>query len=93
MAEEKKGFSRHIEKDSESFLQSKEEKNRFWHYASMVGMGGWLFALPVVVGAYLGRYLDHHYAQNISWTLTLIVLGVFAGIYNLWEFLLQKGKP
>jgi len=92
MTGEKKSFPKHIEKEADSLLQARREKSKFWHYASMVGMGGWLFALPVVAGAYFGRYLDRRFAMGTSWTLTFIILGIAAGIYNLWEFLLKKGN-
>lgn len=91
MAKEEKDFPRQIEKSARELLKARGEKGGFWHYASVIGVGGWLFALPVVAGAYLGRYLDGRLGGGISWTLTFIILGIAAGIYNLWYFLMRKG--
>lgn len=91
MTEEKKGFVEHIEKSAAKLLQAKVEKGNFWHWASLIGVGGWLFVIPVVAGAYFGRYLDRSHASGISWTMTFIILGIAAGIFNLWKYLIRKG--
>jgi ATP synthase protein I len=52
----------------------------------MLGVGGWLFVIPVVGGAYLGRYLDGRFRDGQSWTITFIVLGLVVGVYNFWFY-------
>ena len=86
-------FSRRIERSVREFLTGRGERAGFWHYTAAIGIGGWLFALPVVAGAYLGRFLDGRLAGGTSWTVTFIVLGIAAGIYNLWYFLFRRGGP
>jgi ATP synthase protein I len=88
----KKEFSEDVERSAEQLMKARREKSAFWHYAQMLGVGGWLFAIPVVAGAYLGRYLDGKIGGNISWTLTLIIIGIAVGIYNIWYFLLRKSQ-
>ena len=91
MTGDKKGFAEHIEKSAMNLQKAKREKSHFWHWASLIGMGGWLFVIPVVAGAYFGRYLDRSHASGISWTMTFIILGIAAGIFNLWQYLIRKG--
>jgi ATP synthase protein I len=88
-----KPFSEKVEKSAEDLMKSRKEKSRFWHYAQMLGVGGWLFVIPVVAGAYLGRYLDERTRGEISWTITFIIIGVAVGAYNIWYFLLRKSQP
>ena len=83
MEEEK--FSKDIEKSAKELMKSRREKG-FWHYASIIGVGGWLFVIPVIAGAYLGRYLDKRFEGGISWTITFIIIGIAVGIYNFWYF-------
>ncbi len=90
MTAEKKSFADQIEQSAGKLMKSKGEKRSFWHWASRVGVGGWLFAIPVVAGAYIGRYFDHSSTSKISWTVTFILLGIAAGIFNLWQFLSRK---
>ncbi len=89
---EDNGFSRRIAKSAQDLAKGRNERGRFWHYASVVGMGGWLFVIPVVAGAYLGRYMDATFKAHISWTITFIILGIVAGMYNVWYFLIRKMK-
>lgn len=83
-------FPQGIEKSVRHLLKARGEKEGFWHFATVIGVGGWLFVLPVVAGAYLGRYLDGRIAGKTSWTVTLLLVGVAAGSYNLWYFLFRR---
>lgn len=87
---EKKRFSEDIEKSAKELIKARKEKT-FWHYASVIGVGGWLFVIPVVAGAYLGRYLDKKIG-GISSTITFILIGMAVGIYNFWYFYLRKNR-
>jgi ATP synthase protein I len=85
-------FSRDIKKSAKELTEARKEKRSFWNYASIVGAGGWLFVIPVVGGAYLGRYLDKRVGSGILWTAALIVIGIAIGIYNIWYFLIRKSQ-
>ncbi len=82
---EKRKLTEEVEKSARELARSRREK-RFWHYTTILGVGGWLFVLPVVAGAYLGRFLDRRVQAGISWTITCILLGLAVGIYNFWEY-------
>ncbi|MDA8156703.1 MAG: AtpZ/AtpI family protein [Actinomycetota bacterium] len=71
-------------------MKGRKERSSFWHYAYVIGVGGWLFVLPVVGGAYLGRYLDGRLKAGISWTITFIIIGIVAGVYNVWLFYFRR---
>ena len=83
-------FSRDIEKKVDRLIKSRDDRSGFWHYAASIGAGGWLFVVPVIAGAYLGRYLDKKMPDGISWTLTCIILGIAAGTYNIWHFYFRR---
>lgn len=89
---EKNNFSRDIEKSAKDLMKARKEKTGFWYYASAIGMWGWLFVIPVVGGAYIGRYLDNKIRGGISWTITLIIIGIVVGIYNIWYFYFRRLK-
>ena len=53
-----------------------------------IGTLGLLFVLPVVAGAYLGRWLDGLAAgYSVRWTVSLILLGVMTGALNVYLFI------
>jgi ATP synthase protein I len=85
-------FSEKVERSAEELMKAREGKSGFWHYARVLGVGGWLFVIPVIAGAYLGRYLDGKKEGNVSWTLTLIIIGIAVGVYNVWYFLFRRSR-
>lgn len=91
MKKENNGFREEIESSVRNYKTSKKRRKEFWKYLTRVTVIGWLFVIPVVAGAYLGRYLDRRFASNISWTITLIIIGVAVGLYNAWHFIDGKG--
>lgn len=63
------------------------EKDRPTLLAQTVYLGtvGLLFVIPIVVGAYVGRWLDEMVeGYSIQWTLSLILLGIFIGAMNVY---------
>jgi ATP synthase protein I len=47
-----------------------------------------MFVLPVIGGAYLGHWLDNRFTEySISWTISLILLGVIIGAINVYLFI------
>jgi ATP synthase protein I len=67
----------------------KAERARRTLLANTVYLGtlGLVFVLPVIAGAYLGSWLDSRLkGYSFSWTVTLIVLGVFVGAVDVYLF-------
>lgn len=89
---EDREFSDDIQKSAQELMRARRTRRGFWHYASLVGIGGWLFVIPIIAGAYLGRYLDGKLSAGISWALTCIILGICIGIYNVWYFYKRRAR-
>ncbi|WP_455246057.1 AtpZ/AtpI family protein [Petrachloros mirabilis] len=50
-----------------------------------LGTLGLLFVVPVVIGAYVGQWLDDFVeGYSIRWTMSLIVLGIAVGAVNVY---------
>jgi ATP synthase protein I len=80
-------FSHEIEASGRKLAAARKARTTVWRYAALLGAGGWLLVVPVVGGAYLGRWLDGRgVGGGQSWTLTLILLGLGLGIYNFWSY-------
>ena len=72
-----------------SRLSKKESQPAGWigmlFYGGTLGL---LFVAPIVLGAYLGRWLDTLAAgYSVRWTVSLIVLGIVTGGYNVFRFI------
>lgn len=54
----------------------------------------WNLAFPIVGGALLGHYIDNRYGKGLTWTLSLLVLGVMVAFSNLYTLYMEHGhKP
>ena len=50
-----------------------------------IGTLGLMFVRPVIGGAYLGRWRDAMASgYSVRWTISLILLGVFIGMFNVY---------
>ncbi len=61
-----------------------------WFGLGMTGLIGWSVAVPTVLGAMLGLWLDRHHPGGHSWTLALLVAGLVIGCANAWHWVAQQ---
>ena len=62
---------------------SKRSHRQYVHRITVLTIYGFQVAIPVIIGIFLGRFLDSHfYIQHFSWALNLILIGVIIGFYN-----------
>ena len=57
-----------------------------WFGLGMMGLIGWSVAVPTLLGAALGLWLDKAYPGAHSWTLALLVAGLVLGCLNAWRW-------
>lgn len=63
-----------------------------WSGLGMMGLVGWSIAIPTVLGAALGIWLDGAYPSDRSWTLALLVVGLCLGCFNAWHWVQKEDK-
>ena len=63
-----------------------------WSGLGMMGLIGWSIAIPTVLGAGLGIWLDDLYPGGRSWTLALLVVGLCLGCFNAWHWVDKEDK-
>jgi len=61
-----------------------------WFGLGMSGLIGWSVAVPTLLGAVLGVWLDARHPQMFSWTLTLLFAGLILGCFNAWHWVSQQ---
>lgn len=69
-----------------------ESKRSVWFGFGMFGMVGWSVAVPALLGAFWGLYLDRIYRQEFSWTLSLLIIGLFIGCLIAWYWVAKENK-
>jgi ATP synthase protein I len=63
----------------------KDGERSIWQNLSMVGALGWLIVTPILIGIWLGRWLDRMFHSGIFFSGALIFLGVVIGCYLAWQ--------
>jgi len=82
---------RRLEQQARRLRKAERESKTLLAQTVFIGTLGLLFVLPVVVGAYLGQWLDSLAGgYSIRWTVSLILLGVFVGAVNVFLFIRER---
>ena len=77
-----------IDKQVKRMQQAERDRPTLMAQTVYIGTLGLLLVLPVVGGAYLGRWLDSFSAgYSMHWTLSLILIGVAVGAINVYLFI------
>lgn len=63
-----------------------------WFGLGMMGLIGWSVAVPTLIGAALGLWLDRHHPLGHSWTLALLVAGLSVGCLTAWHWVAQENR-
>ncbi len=80
-------LKKRVERQAKRMQKAERERPTLIGQTVFVGTLGLLFVLPVIGGAYLGRWLDGFASgYSMRWTLSLILLGVFVGALNVYLF-------
>ncbi len=76
-----------VERQAKRMKKAERDRPTVIGQTVYIGTLGLLFVIPVIVGAYLGRWLDSLASgYSISWTISLILVGVFVGGLNVYLF-------
>lgn len=52
----------------------------------------WNLVIPIVGGVLLGHYIDRRTDSGITWTMSLLVLGVMIAFSNLYNLYIEQGQ-
>ncbi|MDT8310728.1 MAG: AtpZ/AtpI family protein [Methylophaga sp.] len=90
---DKKEFSEQVGDMAERKLKAQRHVTRtVWSGLGMMGLVGWSVAMPTLLGAALGLWLDKHYPGVHSWTLALLAIGLGLGCLNAWRWIVKEDK-
>lgn len=77
-----------VAKQVQRIERAKKDQFTLIGYTVYLGTLGLLFVLPVLVGAYVGRWLDESArGYSVHWTLGFLLLGVVVGAVNVYLFI------
>lgn len=88
-----KSFIRQVgEKEKRKLKAQRRVTQTVWSGLGMMGLVGWSVAVPTLLGAALGIWLDRRYPGVHSWTLTLLIIGLVIGCLNAWHWVAREER-
>jgi ATP synthase protein I len=89
--DDKQHLQQRIDEQVERLKRAERERPTLLAQTTYIGTLGLLMVLPVVAGAYVGRWLDGLMAgYSLRWTLSLIFLGVVVGGVNVYLYIRER---
>ena len=86
-----KTFRNQVAEKADRKIKARRDKHRnIWFWLGMYGLVGWSVAIPTLLGIAIGVWLDKRSEGPISWTLTLLFLGVILGCLNAWYWIKRE---
>jgi ATP synthase protein I len=82
---DRRRLSKDIARQVQRMEKADKERPTLLAQTIFLGTLGLVMVLPVVAGAYLGRWLDSMLeGYSMRWTLSLLFLGVIVGAVNVY---------
>lgn len=85
MMKDQKQLKTEIESQVKRMKKAERERPTLLAQTVYIGTLGLVMVLPIVVGAYIGHWLDGLVTgYSMRWTLSLLLTGVVIGIMNVY---------
>jgi len=77
-------------------VRRQRDRLRHWHregepsvarFVGQIGVLGWIIVTPILVGLFLGRWLDHTLGSGLFWSAPLLLIGVVVGCWSAWRWI------
>ena len=77
-----------VERQAQRMQQAERERGTLMSQTIFLGMLALLLVVPLILGAYLGNRIDSQGSgYSVRWTVSLILVGLAVGIFNVYRFL------
>jgi ATP synthase protein I len=91
MPGEQDEFRRELEAQTRRRAESEQSLRKILLGMAFLGTLAVLFLFPVIVGLYLGKWLDDQSVEfQYRWTINLLLLGIVLGIVNVVLFIRER---
>lgn len=54
---------------------------------AQIGVLGWIIVTPMLIGVFVGRWLDQTFGTGLFWTAPLLLLGAILGCWSAWKWM------
>ncbi len=78
--------------DVDKKIKAKKEGSEIMFGMGVFGVVGFSIAIPTLLGAFLGVFLDNRSDSDISFTLTFLFLGLTMGCFSAWRWVKDTSR-
>jgi len=80
-------------------VRTRAERHRRWRLEgeqsvarrlAQIGVLGWIVVVPMLIGAFVGHWLDGKFATGIFWTGPMLLLGLALGCWSAWRWIISQ---
>ncbi|MGK7940856.1 MAG: AtpZ/AtpI family protein [Crocosphaera sp.] len=81
-----------IQKKAVRKIEARQRRKEIWFVLGMFGMVGWSVVIPTLICLGIGIWIDTHIPSPYSWTLMLLIVGLFIGCLTAWYWIEKEGN-
>lgn len=90
---EEKDFLNEVHlREKRKLLVRRKNADNAWFGLGLFGAVGWSVAIPALLGAFAGVWMDKRWPGPPSWTLMLLLIGIIAGCANAWFWISRQRR-
>lgn len=77
-------------------IRARGERHRQWlregdpsvaRRLAQIGVLGWIIVTPMLIGIFVGRWLDRTFNAGLFFTAPLLMLGLALGCWSAWKWM------
>lgn len=57
---------------------------------AQIGVLGWMIVVPMLLGTFLGRWIDVRLDSGVFWTAPLLMIGLAIGCWSAWKWIARS---
>ncbi len=85
-------FYQQVNQKASRKIEARQHKKSIWFVLGMFGMVGWSVVTPTLICIAIGVWIDTHIPSPYSWTLMLLVVGLFLGCLTAWYWIEKESN-
>jgi ATP synthase protein I len=88
------GTRKQQERELEEVVERAQRRREHWlrngewplaRALAMMGRFGWTIVAPILLGAFVGRWIDRTFNTGVFWSAALVFAGAAAGFWLVWQ--------
>ena len=77
-------------------VRLRDQRHRHWlrggdpsvaRRLAQIGILGWIIIVPILIGIFIGRWLDRTFHSGLECTGSLLMLGLALGCWSAWKWM------